>query len=238
MRRLIALLLAPLLTLVLAPLMVSAVAAPRDWTRVATQTASGSFVIGNPKAKVKQIEYLSYTCPHCAHFSEESSAVLKGKYVRSGSTSVELRHAIRDKLDLAAAVVARCTGTAGFSATTDAIFAAQGEWGPRGDQFERINGNRMALYSESARLRALANGSGLTDIGRAKGLSDAALDACFANTAELLKIAVMTDASWKAINAAAGPEGGGTPSFVVNGKPHTKTEWAGLDTALRAAGAK
>ncbi|MGY4399100.1 protein-disulfide isomerase [Sphingomonas sp. UYAg733] len=231
-------LIAPLLAFLLAPLVVSAAPPPRDWTKVATRTASGSFVIGNPRAKVKLIEYLSYTCPHCAHFSEESAAVLKGKYVRSGSTSVELRHAIRDKLDLAAAVVARCTGTAGFSATTDAVFAAQADWAPRGFQYERINGSRMALYSESARLRALSDGSGLTDIGRAKGLNDAALDACFSNNDDLLKIAVMADAAWKAISAAAGAQGGGTPSFVVNGKPYTKTEWAGLDTVLKAAGAR
>src|SRR3546814_9167637 len=44
-----------------------------DWTRTVTQTAAGSFVMGNPAAPVKLIEYLSYTCPHCAAFSAERS---------------------------------------------------------------------------------------------------------------------------------------------------------------------
>jgi protein-disulfide isomerase len=222
----------------LAPFVVSAAPAARDWTKVTTQTASGSFVIGNPKAAVKLVEYLSYTCPHCAHFSQESAPVLKGKYVRSGSTSVEVRHAIREKLDLAAAVIARCAGATGFSATTDALFAAQADWAQRGYQFERINGDRMALYPEKAQLRALADGSGLTDIGRARGLSNAALDACFANDADLLRLATMSDASWTAIRDAAPSGQGGTPSFAINGKPFLSVEWANLDKALRAAGAK
>ncbi|MES2057728.1 MAG: thioredoxin domain-containing protein [Pseudomonadota bacterium] len=221
----------------LAPLLIGAAPAPRDWSKTVTQTSSGAFVIGNPKAKVKLIEYLSYTCPHCAHFSIGSSAVLKGKYVRSGSTSVELRHAIRDKLDMAATIIARCTGPVGFSATTDAVFAGQEDWLMRGIQFERVNGGRMDLYPENARLRALADGAGLTDIGRARGLNDAALDACFANDAEVLKIAVMADAAWTAIRAAA-PADGGTPSFVVNGKPYPHLDWAGLDKVLLAAGAR
>src|SRR3546814_3861690 len=78
-----------------------------DWTRTVTQTAAGSFVMGNPAAPVKLIEYLSYTCPHCAAFSAESAAVLRGRMVKSGKVSLELRNAVRDKLDLAAAALAR-----------------------------------------------------------------------------------------------------------------------------------
>src|SRR3546814_5936191 len=45
-----------------------------DWTRTVTQTAAGSFVMGNPAAPVKLIEYLSYTCPHR---SEEHTSELQ-----------------------------------------------------------------------------------------------------------------------------------------------------------------
>lgn len=226
-----------MIALFLAPLLIGAAPAPRDWSKTVTQTSSGAFVVGNPKAKVKLIEYLSYTCPHCGHFSAQSASVLKGKYVRSGSTSVELRHAIRDKLDMAATIIARCTGPAGFFAATDAMFASQEDWLVRGMQFDRVNAGRMGLYPENARLRALADGAGLTDIGRARGLSDAALDACFANEADTLKVVVMADAAWAAIRAAA-PNDGGTPSFVVNGKPYPHADWAALDKVLQAAGAR
>src|SRR3546814_20493978 len=102
-----------------------------DWTRTVTQTAAGSFVMGNPAAPVKLIEYLSYTCPHCAAFSAESAAVLRGRMVKSGKVSLELRNAVRDKLDLAAAALARCAGTQGFFAASDALFARQRAWYPR-----------------------------------------------------------------------------------------------------------
>src|SRR3546814_19557489 len=88
--------------------------------------------MGNPAAPVKLIEYLSYTCPHCAAFSAESAAVLRGRMVKSGKVSLELRNAVRDKLDLAAAALARCAGTQGFFAAYDALFARQRDWYPRG----------------------------------------------------------------------------------------------------------
>ena len=82
--------------------------AKMDWSTHVTQTPAGAYVIGNPAARVKLVEYVSYTCPHCAVFTTESAPVLKGQMVRSGSTSIEIRHFIRDRLDLAAALIARC----------------------------------------------------------------------------------------------------------------------------------
>src|SRR3546814_16790857 len=118
--------------------------------------------MGNPAAPVKLIEYLSYTCPHCAAFSAESAAVLRGRMVKSGKVSLELRNAVRDKLDLAAAALARSAGTQGFFAASDALFARQREWYPRGAQFLETNNDRLGSYTESARLGPYAYGAGLT----------------------------------------------------------------------------
>jgi protein-disulfide isomerase len=227
-----------LLALLFAPILLGDTPAPRNWTKTVTRTADGAFVIGNPAAKVKLTEYLSYTCPHCAHYAGESTPTLRDKFIRSGSTSVELRHATRDDLDLAATVIARCTGPAGFAATSEQIFADQGNWFPRGLDFRESNGSRIALYPVAGKLRALADGSGLTDIGRAHGLKDAAIDACFADTKGMLQVAVMSDRAWKTIAAASPPGQGGTPTFAVNGKVYPTLEWAGLEKILRAAGAK
>ncbi|MCB8828310.1 DsbA family protein, partial [Escherichia coli] len=48
-----------------------AAAPAADWTRHVTQTAKGAFVLGNPAAPIKLVEYGSYTCSHCAAFSKE-----------------------------------------------------------------------------------------------------------------------------------------------------------------------
>lgn len=206
-----------------------ALAAP-DWTTVAVKNASGAFVVGSPKAKVKLVEYLSYTCPHCGAFSNESSATLKGQMVKSGSTSIEIRNAIRDSADLAAAQLARCAGPAGFSGASDAIFAQQRDWVPRAMQYLQLNGDRISNYPVNVQLRKIAIGAGLDALMRARGMADAAFDACFADQAGIAAIAKMSDASWAEVHS--------TPSFVLNGKPFEYKGWPDMEKALRAAGAK
>lgn len=217
-----------LLGLLLLPLLLAAAPA-RDWTATVTKTAAGAYVLGNPAAPVKLVEYASYSCPHCAAFAAESGAVLKGRMIKSGSTSLEVRNYIRDAPDLAAAIVARCTGPKRFFPTSDAIFTQQPLWLPRAIDFQQDNALRLAGYSDLARLRAIADGSGLSGIGRAAGLTDAALDACFADQAEVNRIIAMTQ-------AATGITG--TPGFLVNGKHVNIFTWTGLQPILRAHGAK
>ena len=193
-------------------------------------TASGTFVLGSAAARVKLVEYASYTCSHCADFSTQSQAVLKGRMIASGSTSLEFRHMIRDRLDLAAAVLARCTGPRGFFPTSAAIFAAQPAWLEKGIEVQQVNAARINLYPRPAQLKAYADGAGLTDLVKARGLSAAAIDACFADTAEIDRIL--------AITAAAPPEVDSTPSFFINGKVMPHGGWAQLEPALRTAGAR
>ena len=64
----------------------------RDWLRTAVRTPEGGFRIGNPNARVKVIEYLSLTCPHCAEFAHQGSQRLLQNYVRPGQVSVEYRN--------------------------------------------------------------------------------------------------------------------------------------------------
>ena len=217
-----------LFAFLLLPLLLAAGPA-RDWSASVTRTGAGAYVLGNPAARVKLVEYASYTCSHCAAFSGESAGVLKGQMIRSGSTSLELRHLIRDQVDLAAAVVARCTGPARFFRTSEAIFAAQPQWLPRAIDYQEANNARLATYPPLAQLRALADGTGLTQFGRAAGLSDAAMAACFADQGEVNRIVAMT-ADAKDVDA--------TPTFFINGRISAAHDWATLAPALRAAGAR
>lgn len=211
-------------------LVLLAAAPARDWRTVATMTAGGAYRIGNPGAPVKLVEYASYTCPHCAAFAVESEPVLKHRMIRAGQVSLELRHLIRDPLDLAAAVLARCTGPRGFAGTTAAIFAAQGEWLERGYQYQQTNAAILATYARPDQLRALADGSGLTALVQARGLTPKATDACFADAGEVDRILRITTAVPAGVDS--------TPTFFVNGKLVSHVGWAGLLSALRAAGAR
>lgn len=210
-------------------LALTAAAPARDWRQVTTQTPSGAFVLGNPRAPVKLVEYASYTCSHCAQFAAESAPVLRDRMIQDGSTSLEYRHLVRDSLDLGAAILARCTGPRGFVATTAFIYATQDQWLARGVQFQQGNAQRIAMYPQLAQVRALADGSGLTAAVIARGLPRAAVDACFADQAEVDRILAMTS------NLPAGVDA--TPTFFVNGKLVARVGWAGLEPQLRAAGA-
>ncbi|MCA1653471.1 MAG: DsbA family protein, partial [Sphingomonadales bacterium] len=88
------------------------VAAPNggDWTTVVSRTPAGGFVMGNPNAKVKLIEYGSLTCPHCAEFEEKGGKPLIDNYVKKGLVSFEFRNFVRDPYDITAALIARCGG--------------------------------------------------------------------------------------------------------------------------------
>jgi protein-disulfide isomerase len=203
-------------------------AAPRPWTSVATPIATGSYLIGNPKARVKLVEYVSYTCPHCAHFMAESGAELK-KLVASGSTSIELRNQVHDKVDLVAATLARCAGPAVFPALHEALFARQTEWVPRAFDWDETNGARLALYPQLAQLRAMADGAGLTDIAHAAGMSQGAIDQCFASDAAMRRVVEVSAATVKVR---------GTPAFEINGRMVDGGVWAQIQPQLRAAGAR
>lgn len=220
----------PVLAL-LALMLLTAAAPTRDWSVVATRTPSGTFVVGNPAARVKLVEYASYTCSHCAAFAKDSQPVLKDRMIRSGSTSLEVRHMIRDRLDLAAVVLARCGGPRMFVATSAAIFAAQDAWLDRGIAYDQANAATVQAYPLLAQLRAYADGSGLTALAKTRGLNDRAIAACFADTAEVDRIVAATGTIPASVK--------GTPTFFLNGKqvPNAAT-WAALEAPLRAAGAR
>lgn len=202
----------------------------RDWRTHVVQAPSGAFVIGNPAAKVKLVEYLSYTCPHCAHFVAESKVPLHDDLVRRGQVSVEFRHAVRDPLDLAASLLARCAGPRGFSGASQAIFAAQTSWFEQGRTWWQTNEARLQSQPELARLKAAANGAGLTALMQKRGMTAAAINKCFAAPGDLDKLTAMTKAAWSTVQ--------GTPSFAINGKLGGGGAWATLQPELRAAGAR
>lgn len=202
----------------------------RDWTTVAAKNAAGHYVIGNPVAKVKLVEYASMTCSHCAAFSVESAAVLKQRMIRSGSVSLEFRHFVFNALDLGAVVLARCGGPDRFAATTAYIYETQMSWLERGARFQQANAQRLAMYPLLGQLRALVDGAGLTQAVVARGLPLAAVDACFADQAEIERIARVAQAPPPGVTS--------TPTFFINGRQVARVDWAQLEPKLRAAGAR
>lgn len=219
-------LLALLLSLVLGTV---ALAAPApDWTATVRAAPAGGYVIGNPAAKVKLVEYVSYTCPHCKAFDDQSRATLNAM-IRSGSTSVEIRNQLHDKVDFVAVILARCVGPARFRRYHEAVYAAQDVWYGKAAAFDQ-SGEVAKLPSNNARAKAFADKSGLAAIALKAGLSQAELTRCFADESTIDAVAR---------SAAAIPQTvTGTPAFEINGRFVDHAGWAELEPQLRAAGAK
>jgi protein-disulfide isomerase len=99
-----------------------------NWNNTIVVTPQDGHLVGNPNAAVKLVEYVSYTCPHCAHFEMESDATLRLTFISTGKGSVEYRPFIRSSIDVAAALLARCGRIAKFRGNHYAIMRDQAKW--------------------------------------------------------------------------------------------------------------
>ena len=203
-------------------------AAPVDWTKMVSRGANGAYVLGNPKAKVRLVEYLSYSCPHCAHFTGESAVPLKAKYVAKGAVAVELRNAVRDRYDFAAALLARCGGASKFFAQSEALFAGQEAMMAKAQEFE-TNNPQPDNAPTNAVLTGMAQGSGMIALMAARGVPAAAANACLTSKVEQDVVLAMTKEAWEVRKLKF------TPSFYINGRDAGPNTWATLEPKLRAA---
>jgi protein-disulfide isomerase len=203
-------------------------AAPVDWTKTVTRTATGAYVLGNPKAKVRLVEYLSYSCDHCAEFTAQSAAPLKSNFVAKGTVAFEIRNAVRDRYDFAAALLARCGGAGKFFAQNEALFAAQATLMPKAQAFEASNALPENAPMNDA-LTGIARGSGMTALMEARGVSAAAVNACLTSKPEQDAVLAMAKEAWEVRKLQ------GTPSFLINGRNTGPAHWRDLEPKLRAA---
>lgn len=217
----------PALLALVAPLGPVPAAPARDWREVATRLPDGGFVQGNPKAPVRVVEYLSFTCPHCAVMEQAAVPPFAAAYVRTGRASYEVRHALRDGYDLVAVMLARCAGPRAFFRVAPVVYAAQADWMAKADAFAAT---APADQAPDKALPAMAAGSGLGALFAAHGLAPARQQACLADAAERKRLTDQADAIWKR------PGFPGTPDWVIDGQEQRGiASWPKLDAAVAAA---
>jgi protein-disulfide isomerase len=222
-----------LLALALLPIAPSAAKAPaehaaaHDWSRSFAVSRAGGFVMGNPSAKVKVVEYGSLTCPHCRHFAQDAVQKFVGQYVRSGRASYEFRPMVLNSTDLAAILVSRCGGPSRFFAMAEMLYATQPTWMARTEDISeadlaKIPDNQIALrLAERAQLFAVA---------KANGIAPARARACLLDPAAQTRIAQI----YQGARDLGVP---GTPYFFINGKQAPVWNWQSLQQELQKAGA-
>jgi protein-disulfide isomerase len=197
-------------------------------TSMVTVTPQGTHLLGDPAAKVKLTEYISYTCPHCAHFHAESEATLRLTFVAPGKGSVEVFPYIRNPIDMAAALLVDCGGPAHFIRLHDTFLNTQTQWMAK---LAAMNDAQRARWENGplgGRMRAIAGDLDFYRIMENNGFDRAQADHCLNDEAAMKHLAAQTAAATN-----AGVEA--TPSFAIDGVILTGTyDWSMLAPQLQA----
>lgn len=200
---------------------------PGTWQSTVTRTDRGH-VIGNPAAKAKLIEFISYTCSHCADFAARGEAPLEIVLLAPGKMTLEVRPRLRNGLDITATLLANCGDPAGFKARHQALMINQAIWLGKARNAPATQQAIWERADKAGRMNA-ASALGLTAMLAERGQSKAELDACVSNDAAAKKLI--------AIDEADGAEFGvnSTPSFALDGKLLADVHnWAALYPVLSA----
>ena len=181
-------------------------------------------VLDNPAASVTFDEYLSYTCPHCAHFNAEAGPAIEDMAAK-GVLRVRLIPAVRDPLDIAEAMLVRCAAPAHALTLHHAFFAGH-------EDLYNAARRVPAFYTDMATAKsddiaAVAEAAGLADIAKTGGIDAAAYTACLGDQQALSTLQSSAMDSWKKIE--------GTPSFAINGTLLDANDWPTVQKRLEAA---
>jgi protein-disulfide isomerase len=145
-------------------------------------------VLGDPKAPVTLIEYASFTCPHCAHFSAMVLPEIKKKWVDTGKVKLIYRDFPLDQTAVKVAQLAECSGNDKYFGVVDMIFSTQPKWAAASDP--------IAELAKSLRIA---------------GMGDAEVKACLAN--DVVQTGVINDyrgGETLGVNS--------TPTLFINGE--------------------
>ncbi len=213
---------------------VAAVPAPAGtaWRDTVTVTDADGYLMGNPNAPIKLIEYASLTCPACAAFAREGAEELKEKYVNSGRVSFELRNQIHGPHDLALATLVRCGDDQAVHPLSDQV------WANLDAVLTPIMNNQPAVEQAvtlppEQRLVTLAQIGGYYEFFASRGISEDQARTCLADSAAYERIAENSTRQSEELEIS------GTPTFLLNGRKLDGVGgWAQLEPALQRAGAR
>jgi protein-disulfide isomerase len=145
--------------------------------------------LGDVNAPVKIVEYMSMTCPHCAHFHNTTFDEIKKKYIDTGKVYFVIREFPFDPRAAAAFMLARCAPEQQYYPFVAMLFKQQQSWATAQDA-------RAALLQMS----------------KMAGFSQETFEACLTNQKLLddVNATMQRGATEFGVNS--------TPTFIINGK--------------------
>ncbi|MEM7780567.1 MAG: thioredoxin domain-containing protein [Pseudomonadota bacterium] len=212
--------------------LLEAIAAPEgtDWNSTVTISEEQGYVVGNPDAPLKLVEYASHTCPACASFAINGKPSLK-EYIATGNVSFEQQEVFLNTFDVVIAGLAMCGPDERYQALSDEVWVNLGavQQGLGRDQAGLQAANALELDQRFVRI---AEVSGLLDFFAARGVSADQGRACLgdADAMQALVERVSTQASEVNIQ--------GTPTFFLNGNRVEGISWDDIEPQLQRRGAR
>ncbi|QCI98491.1 DsbA family protein [Agrobacterium larrymoorei] len=148
--------------------------------------------LGDANAPVKIVEYMSMTCPHCAHFHNTTFEEIKKKYIDTGKAYFVIREFPFDPRAAAAFMLARCAPEQQYFPFVSMLFKQQQSWATAQDA-------RAALLQMS----------------KMAGFSQESFEACLTNQKLLddVNATMQRGATEFGVNS--------TPTFIINGKKYS-----------------
>ena len=209
----------------------AAVAPPEggDWSKMVAKTPAGGYLMGNPNAAVKLVEYGSMTCPHCAEFEEAAFQPLVDKYVKTGQVSFEFRNYVRDPLDITMSLIARCGGDERFFPLTNALFESQREIFNQIQTATPQQQQALQQMPPAQQFAGYAQLAGLQSWAAQRGIPSARQQQCLSNQAEIDQLVQMNS------DAVSTYDISGTPTFLINDKMVEERTWATLEPKIQDA---
>ena len=201
----------------------------KNWTETVTVTPAGGYLLGNPDAPVKLVEYASLTCPHCRDFAKEANEPLRN-HVASGKVSWEFRSFALNQIDVAATLLATCQGPEATFKLIEQTYAEQSKWVLPFQQMSQADQQRLSTLPPEKMFVELAKIGSLDTFYRVRGLPAAKAEACLADKAKIDSIVALREKGVKEDNVE------GTPTFLINGvKVDAPPTWPGLEPELQKA---
>lgn len=145
--------------------------------------------LGDVNAPVKIVEYMSMTCPHCAHFHNTTFDEIKKKYIDTGKAYFVIREFPFDPRAAAAFMLARCAPEGQYYPFVSMLFKQQQSW----------------AVAQDAR-------AALLQMSKLAGFSQETFEACLTNQKLLddVNSTMQRGATEFGVNS--------TPTFIINGK--------------------
>ena len=215
-----------------APVAAATAPAGQNWAETVVKTPEG-YLMGNPNAPIKLVEYGARSCPTCGAFGREAYKPLTETYVSTGKVSFEFRDfLVHGAPDVALTLLGQCGGTAPFFPILEQMYQNQNAFLDKLQTMPAALQQSLANLPPTAVATKLAEHMGAIDFVKQRGIPEAKARACLADQKQLEIMAKPTENAMQAGTVT------GTPTFLLNDKKLDQVgTWDKMEKALKAAGA-